>query len=118
MTIADKYAVCSPSISNSYNSCGTITRTSLKSLTPAQLITTFQDGSGNYRDMASTLKNAFELKLCGIKTNGLYDYLMSSAQGKGNLVNKKNISSTESYIEPYILAKQKSVINDDYWAIN
>lgn len=118
MAIADKFAVCSPSISNSYNSCGTITRSSLKSLTPAQLLTTFQDGSGNYRDMVSTLKNAFELKLCGIKTNGLYDWLMSSAAQKGGQVNKKNISSTESYIEPYILAKQKSIINDDYWAIN
>lgn len=118
MVIADKFQACNPSVSNSYNSCGTITRSSLKSLTPAQLLTVFQDGSGNYRDMVSTLKNAFELKLCGIKTNGLYDWLMSSAQGKGDRVNKKNISSTESYIEPYILARQKSIINSDYWAIN
>lgn len=118
MAIADKYTVCSPSVSNSYNSCGTITRTSLKSLTPAQLLTTFQDGSGNYRDMTSLLKNAFELKLCGIKTNGLYDFLMSSAESRGNRVNKKNISGTESYIEPFILAKQRSIINDDYWAID
>lgn len=118
MAIADKYQICTPSVSNSYNSCGTITRSSLKSLTPAQLLTVFQDGSGNYRDMVSTLKNAFELKLCGIKTNGLYDWLMSSAKSMGNMVNKKNISSTESYIEPYVLAKQKSVINDDYWTIS
>lgn len=117
MVIADKFATCSPSISNSYNSCGTITRSSLKSLTPAQLITAFQDGSGNYRDMVSTLKNAFELKLCGIKTNGIYDWLMSSASSKGGMLNKKNISSTESYIEPYILARQKSIINDAYWTI-
>lgn len=118
MAIADKYAVCSPSVSNSYNSCGTITRTNLKSLTPAQLLTTFQDGSGNYRDMTSMLKNTFELKLCGIKTNGLYDFLMSSAEGRGNRVNKRTISGTESYIEPFILAKQRSIINDDYWAID
>lgn len=118
MVIADKYQACSPSVSNSYNSCGTITRSSLKSLTPAQLLTVFQDGSGNYRDMQSTLKNAFELKLCGIKTHGLYDFLMSSAESRGSRINKKNISSTESYIEPYIFAKQRSLINDDYWAIN
>lgn len=118
MAITDKYLQCTPTVSNSYNSCGTITRSSLKSITPAQLLTVFQDGSGNYRDMASILKNAFELKACGIKTNGLYDWLMSSSQSKGGLLNKKNISSTESYIEPFILAKQKSLINDDYWAIS
>jgi len=118
MAITDKYLACTPSVSNSYNSCGTITRSSLKSITPAQLLSVFQDGSGNYRDMVSILKNTFELKLCGIKTNGIYDWLMSSAAPKGDMINKKNISSTESYIEPFILGKQKSLINDDYWAIS
>ena len=118
MVIADKFQQCSPSISNSYNSCGTITRTSLKSLTVAQLVTTFQDGSGNYRDMTSLLKNSFELKACGVRQNGLYDFLMSSAKGQGKLVNKRNIAGSESYIEPFIFGRQKSIINDDYWALS
>lgn len=118
MVIADKYQQCSPSISNSYNTCGTITRTSLKSLTVAQLITTFQDGSGNYRDMTSLLKNAFEMKACGVRQNGLYDFLMSNAKGRGNMVNKRNVPGSDSYIEPFILGRQKSIINDDYWAIS
>jgi hypothetical protein len=118
MVIADKFQQCNPSVSNSYNSCGTITRTSLKSLTPAQLLTVFQDGSGNYRDMTSLLKNSFELKACGIKTHGLYDYLMSSAAQKGQAINKRNISGSESYIEPFIFGRTKSLINDDYWALD
>lgn len=115
--IADRFQACNPVVTNSYNSCGTITRTSLKSLTPAQLLEVFQDGSGNYRDMKSILQNAFELKACGIKTNGLFDFLMSSASPLGKLVNKKNLPGSESYIEPFIFARQRSLINDDYWAI-
>lgn len=116
--IADRFQACNPVVTNSYNSCGTITRTSLKSLTPAQLLDVFQDGEGNYRDMKSLLQSSFELKACGIKTNGLYDFLMSSASPLGKLVNKKNLPGSESYIEPYIFARQRSIINDDYWAIS
>ena len=115
--IAQRYQQCSPAVGNSFETCGTITRTNLKSLAPADLLTVFQDGSGNYRDMASILKATFEMKQCGIKRNGLFDFLMSSARGASKLVNQKKIPGSESFIEPYILARQKSVINSDYWAI-
>tara|TARA_Y100001963_G_scaffold42905_1_gene60137 strand:+ start:13536 stop:15263 length:1728 start_codon:yes stop_codon:yes gene_type:complete len=58
-----------------------------------------------------------ELKACGTKTYGLYDWLMSSARPVGALVNQKKIQGTDSIMEPFILASQKSIINDDYWAI-
>jgi hypothetical protein len=67
--------------------------------------------------MQSLMVTNMELKACGTKTYGLYDWLMSSARPVGALVNQKKIQGTDSLMEPFILASQKSIINDDYWAI-
>lgn len=109
---------CGVAISNSYDSCGTITRADIEYATPEGLGSIFQDGEGHWRDMESLMASQLELKACGIKTSGLYDWLMSSAQGVRSMVNKKKVKGSDSLLEPFILATQKSVINDDYWAIS
>ena len=109
---------CSTAISNNYDSCGTITRSNIAYATPSGLLDIFKSGSaGEYRDMQSLMTTNMELKACGTKTYGLYDWLMSSARPVGALINQKKIQGTDSIMEPFILASQKSIINDDYWAI-
>lgn len=108
---------CSAAISNSYDSCGTVTRANVAYAVPEGLDEIFQD-SGVYRDMKSLLTSNLELKACGVKQSGLYDWLMSSARGVGKLVNIKRVKGTDSLMEPFILATQKSVINSEYWAIS
>ena len=109
---------CATAISNNYDTCGTITRTNISYATPDGLLDIFKSGSGGeYRDMQSLMVTNMELKACGTKTYGLYDWLMSSARPVGALVNQKKIQGTDSLMEPFILASQKSIINDDYWAI-
>ena len=107
---------CSTAISNNYDSCGTITRSNIAYATPNGLLSIFKS-SDDYRDMQSLMTTNMELKACGTKTYGLYDWLMSSARPVGALVNQKKIQGTDSILEPFILASQKSIINDDFWAI-
>ena len=107
---------CSTAISNNYDSCGTITRSNIAYATPDGLLSIFKS-SDDYRDMQSLMTTNMELKACGTKTYGLYDWLMSSARPVGALVNQKKIQGTDSILEPFILASQKSIINDDFWAI-
>ncbi len=109
---------CQVAISNSYDSCGTITRADIKYATPTGLASIFQDGEGTWRDMESLLATQLELKACGIKVSGIYDWLMSSAKGMGKQVNVRKVKGTDSILEPFILANQKSVINTEYWAIS
>lgn len=108
---------CGVAVSNSYDSCGTVTRANIGYATPSGLTSIFKDGSSNWRDMQSLLTTQLELKACGTRTYGLYDWLMSSAKSVGSLVNKKSIKGSPTLVEPFILANQKSVINTDYWAL-
>jgi len=107
---------CATAISNNYDSCGTITRSNIAYATPDGLLSIFKSND-DYRDMQSLMTTNMELKACGTKTYGLYDWLMSSARPVGSLINQKKIQGTDSIMEPFILASQKSIINDDYWAI-
>lgn len=113
----DGTARCQVAVSNSYDSCGTITRADIRYATPAGLASIFQDGEGTWRDMESLLATQLELKACGIKVSGLYDWLMSSSKGMGKQLNVRKVKGTDSILEPFILANQKSVINSEYWAI-
>lgn len=108
---------CLPAIGTSLSSCGTLTRCSIVTATPAILATIFTDGSGNFRDMASLLATQLELKMCGARVNGLYDLLMANAKPMGKLINKKSVSGGDSEIEPFIMARQKSIINAEFWEV-
>tara|TARA_R100000406_G_scaffold25384_1_gene16255 strand:- start:3984 stop:5888 length:1905 start_codon:yes stop_codon:yes gene_type:complete len=107
---------CATAISNNYDTCGSITRSNIAYTTPDGLLSIFKS-SGEYRDMQALMTTNMELKACGTKTYGLYDWLMSSARPVGSLINQKKIQGTDSIMEPFILASQKSIINDDYWAL-
>lgn len=107
---------CSVVVSNTYDTCGTFTRASINPLTPSQLLTLFT-ANGLWADMDSWFRTQFEMKACGIKTNGFYDWLMSSAKQMGKLVNTVKVDRSPSLIQPFVLARQKSVINTDFWAI-
>lgn len=107
---------CSPAIGTSYDSCGTVTRCNVISATPSDLESIFMSGS-DFRDMSSLLIAQFEMKACGVRVNGLFDFLMASARNFSGFVNKKKIRGSESLVEPFILGQQKSIINDEYWAI-
>lgn len=107
---------CEVAISNNYDTCGTITRASVAHLTPAQLESLFKPG-GLFADMDAWFRTSFEMKACGTKTNGMYDWLMSSQKGMGHLVNKTQIDRGPSLLQPFVLGRQDSVINNDFWAI-
>ena len=68
---------CKVAVSNNYDSCGTITRSNIAYATPSGLLSIFKSGSAStdhYRDMQSLMTTNMELKACGTKTYGLYDW--------------------------------------------
>jgi hypothetical protein len=67
--------------------------------------------------MTSLLVAQFEMKACGVRVNGLFDFLMASARGFSGFINKQKIRGSDSLVEPFILGQQKSIINDDYWTV-
>lgn len=116
--MADRFVEtpCEVSISNNYDTCGTITRASVAHLTPTQLESLFKP-DGLFADMDAWFRTSFEMKACGTKTNGLYEWLMSSQRNVGHLVSTTNIDRGPSLLHPFVLGRQDSVINNDFWAI-
>ena len=116
--MADRFleTPCQVSISNNYDTCGTITRASIAHLTPTQLESLFKP-DGLFADMDVWFRTSFEMQACGTRTNGMYEWLMSSNKQMGHLVNTRKVEKGPGLVEPFVLGRQNSVINNDYWAI-
>lgn len=119
VSISERFASqCSVVFNNNYDTCGTITRASIEYLTPAQLESLFTVG-GLFADLDAWFKTAIEMKACGTRTFGLYDWIMSGADRGGGkaLLSVQKASKGPSVMFPFILGKQDSVINTDFFAI-
>lgn len=109
---------CSVVVSNSYDTHGTITRASFNSLNPTQLAALFST-NGLFNEMDDWFRTQFEMKACGTKVNAMYDWLMSSARSdlKG-LLDTVKLDRGPSLLKPFIMARQDSIINNDYWVVS
>lgn len=109
---------CDVAIANTYGTTGTLTRASLATLTPTQIKALFSPSSNKWAELDSYFRHAIEMKACGIRRSALYDWIMSSnKQGMGALVNTQRVAKGPSLVVPYILGRQQSVMNLDYWYV-
>jgi hypothetical protein len=109
---------CQVVVRNNYDTAGagSLTRSSVASLTPSQLQALYTPG-GLYADMDALLITAFEMQACGIKTNGVYEWLQSSRRSMGDLLNAQKLDRGPSLLQPFVMGRQMSVINTVFWAI-
>ena len=114
---ANIFEKCLPAIGNNVNECGAVTLCSVVTAESDELTSIFTDGSGNFRDLHALLATQFEIKACGAKTNGLYDFLMSNKRMLGNKKIVTPLGPGNSEIAPFIMASQHSVINAEYWSL-
>lgn len=115
---ANIFSKCSPAIGNNIASCGAVTLCDIVTAEEDELTTIFTDGSGNYRDLKALLSTQFEIKACGSRVNGLYDFLMSNKRMLGNRKIMVPLGPGNSEIAPFVMAEQHSVINAEYWSVS
>lgn len=114
---ANIFEKCLPAIGNNVNECGAVTLCNVITAESDELTSIFTDGSGNFRDLHALLATQFEIKACGARTNGLYDFLMSNKRMVGNKKIVTPLGPGNSEISPFIMASQHSVINPEYWSL-
>lgn len=114
---ANIFEKCLPAIGNNVNECGAVTLCDVVTAQSGDLVDIFTDGSGNFRDLHSLLASQFEIKACGARTNGLYDFLMSNKRMLGNKKIVTPLGPGNSEISPFVMATQHSVINAEYWSL-
>lgn len=114
---ADIFSRCSPAIGNNINECGAVTLCDVITAQSGELHEIFTDANGAYRDMNALLATQFEIKACGTRINGLFDFLMSNKK----MVNTRKITVPlglgGAEIMPFIMAMQHSIINAEYWSV-
>jgi hypothetical protein len=118
--ISERFAkTCQVVYHNNYDTCGTITRTDIDYLTPATLESLFAPG-GSFADLQAWFKTAFEMKACGTQVNGMYEWIMSGADREGmkNLLSVQKVQKNPSFLFPFIMGIQESVINTESWYIS
>ncbi len=110
-------AQCDVAITNNYDTVGTLTKATIKPLTTAQVKALFTDGT-QWHEMSEMLKTQFEMAACGVKRFGFYDWIMSSNRpGMGKLIQTIKRDKGSSLVQPFIMGRQMSVVNDQYWVI-
>jgi hypothetical protein len=114
---ANIFEKCLPAIGNNVNECGAVTLCDVITAESDELTNIFTDGSGHFRDLHALLATQFEIKACGAKTNGLYDFLMSNKRMLGNKKIVLPLGPGNSEIAPFVMASQHSVINAEYWSL-
>jgi hypothetical protein len=107
---------CTVVVSNNFDTHGTVTRSTVAHLTPSDLEDLFKP-SGKFADMEAWFQTAFEMQMCGIKRNGFYDWLMSSSKQVGHLLVTQPMDRGDSLLFPFIMGRQDSIINREFWAI-
>lgn len=111
------FSKCSPAIGNNVNECGAVTLCDVITAESDELESIFTDGAGHYRDLRALLATQFEIKACGARTHGLYDFLMSNKKMIGNKKIVVPLGPGNSEIMPFVMAHQRSVINAEYWSV-
>ncbi len=114
--VANSFDKCGPAISNNINQCGTITMCSAAPMTEGDLTTAYQS-SGEYRVMEALFMADFDGKMCGATQNTLWDFFMSVKVDVSKKINSNRINSGLIEIAPFIMMRQKSPINMEYWVV-
>lgn len=108
---------CLPAISTDIARCGSVTLCNVATATGDTLKDIFSDADGNWRNMHSLLVSDFEIKACGAVTNGLYEFIMANKKDMSHRINTSKLSGGRLRIEPFVLAKQKTIINNVYFTV-
>jgi hypothetical protein len=110
-------AQCGVAIENDYGTVGTFTKSQISQLTPEQWKALFTESSV-WNEMTAYLKTQFQMAACGIQRQTFHDWIMSSnRRGMGSLINQVKLDRGPSVIQPFIMGRQMSVVNNEFWAI-
>jgi hypothetical protein len=115
---ADIFKHCAPAVRSNIGTCGSVSLcNSTKPATADELDTLFKS-DGDYRILEALFMTQIETKACGAVQNSWEDFFLANMR-----VARKNIqfdSQTRSLVKirPFILAKQRTPINNVYWRVS
>jgi len=113
---ANSFSKCAPAISTNIKQCGSVTLCQAIPLEVGDLTSVYMSGA-NYRVMEALLHHDMEIKMCEAQQNGMYDFLMANKVNMSKRIQTRNSGGGTIEIMPFVLARQYSPINDEYWLV-
>lgn len=105
---------CLPRVINVNSGCGcTLTRASIKGMTPAE----FEALSNKEIALAQVIAESAEAKMLGVPERGLPTLLKSTIKKVKPSLDPKNVTGPKSMILPFLYRRQRSIINASYFMI-
>lgn len=108
------FSKCAPAISTNIRQCGTVTQCNAKPVTQDELQSLYMK-SGDFRVMDALFKHDMEIKMCEAVQNGLYDFFMANRIVVNKNIQTRRLSAGVLEIAPFVLARQFSPVNNQYW---
>lgn len=120
IAIDERFATaCQQVISTNYDTCGTVTRSTIEYLTVNQIDALFRPG-GLFADLDSWFRHSIEMKTCGVPRNSFYDWIMANAdRAKWREAVDPGVRGvgTHSLMQPFIFGIQESEVNRQYFKV-
>src|SRR5262245_50328351 len=112
-------AACDISLVNQYDTFGALNRANIQALSPAGSKALYTPDSVVWYELDALLSTQFEMQLCGIERKGVYDWVMASYRpGMSKLWQTVRRQKGPSIINPYIIGRQLSPYNEEYWILS
>lgn len=111
---------CLPAFTQDLKACaGNLTLCNVLPATPATLESFFYDtASQKYKVFGHLLMAEFEINACDVEQNGLYELLQSVRQDWSKRMTVTDMDGGLYDIRPYIMARQLSILNNEYWTVS
>lgn len=113
---AEAFSKCAPNIGTNIRQCGTVTQCNAKPVTADELQSLYLK-SGDFRVMEALFHHDIEIKMCEAVQNGLYDFFMANKVVTNKNFQTRRTSTGVIEVAPFILARQYSPINNQYWKV-
>lgn len=111
---------CSPVVDSSYPTHGTVTKSTIAHLVPTDLDTLFKSG-GLFADLDAWFFHSIEMMACGTLVYAWYDWIMANAERMSyHAAFQAAVKGTSAVrgpglLQPFVLGRQNTVMNRDYW---
>lgn len=113
---ANAFKKCAPAISTNIKQCGSVTQCNAKAITSEELSTAYMR-SNEFRVMEALFHHDMEIKMCEAVQEGLYEFMMANKVNLSSRISSRRVNSGLIEIAPFILARQYSPINNEYWEV-
>lgn len=119
MNTVDIFKKCAPAVRTNIGQCGTVSLCESTVPSAADELDTIYKDSGDWRILEALLMTQMETKACGAVQNSWEDFFLANVRTvKRSDMRFDEQTKALTKIRPFLLSKQRTPINNNYWRVS